>query len=76
MPPQQSGRLEHESASRQIGAECGEDGAIGGEEVRSGRLTRRPENRDPVTEGQDLGVLLVLRHAGERSDPIISRTSE
>jgi hypothetical protein len=47
MPPQQSGRLEHESVSRQIGAECGEDGAIGGEEVRSGRLTRRRRTATP-----------------------------
>jgi hypothetical protein len=64
MPPQQSGRLEHESASRQIGTECGEDGAISGEAVWP--LNAPPENRDLVTESQDLGVLLVLRHAGER----------
>jgi len=64
MPPQQGGRLEHESASRQIGTECGEDGAIGAEEVWP--LNASPENRDLVTKGQDLGVLLVLRHAGER----------
>ncbi|MHB8588108.1 MAG: hypothetical protein ACYDA0_04545 [Candidatus Dormibacteraceae bacterium] len=64
MPPEQGGGLEHESPGRQIGAECGEDGAIGGEEVWP--LDASPQNRDLVTEGQDLGVLLALRHAGER----------
>ena len=38
---------------------------IGGEEVWS--LDTSPENRDLVTEGQDLGVLLALRHVGERN---------
>src|SRR6266704_2802591 len=44
--------------------ECGEDGATGGEEVWP--LDASPQNRDLVTQGQDLGVLLALSHAGER----------
>jgi hypothetical protein len=60
MPAQQSGGLEHEPAGRQIGADCGEDGAIGGEEVWP--LDASAQNRDLVTEGEDLA----LRHAGER----------
>ena len=63
MPPEQGGGLEHESASRQIATQCGEDGAIGGEEVWP--LDPSPENGDLVTKGQDLGVFLVLRHARE-----------
>ena len=63
MPAQQGGRLEHELASRQIATEGGEDGTIGGEEVWS--FDASPQHRDLVTEGQDLGVLLALRHAGE-----------
>ncbi len=64
VPAQQGGRLEHESASRQVATECGQDGAMGGKDVRP--LDASPENSDLVTESQDLGVLLALRHAGER----------
>jgi hypothetical protein len=67
MPAHKGGGLEHEPASRQIATQCGEDGTIGGKEVWS--LDASSQNRDLVTEGQDLGVLLPLRRAGERHQP-------